>query len=135
AVDARGGGLALDVQVGGGGGVLIFDFELAGAAGGVGEEQAVAVGVDRGGDADAGVVHLRDDVAEAHGAHAGGVDGRADAGGVGDSEAAGGDSAAAVHVGQQRVLADPLALEVGTPHAGHGRVEGAGDAQGGGGRG
>ena len=57
-------GRADDVQVGGGGAGLVLDLQLAGAVGGVGQEQAVAVGVDGGGDAGVMRVDLLDHVAE-----------------------------------------------------------------------
>src|SRR5207248_2544122 len=50
-VDRRGGGRGGDVQVGGRRPGLVLDLELARAGGRVGQEQAVAVVVDRGGDA------------------------------------------------------------------------------------
>ena len=88
----------------------VADRRRAGAAG-LREENAVAGGVDRGGDIEAGFVDGSDDVADGRDVFAGEID--LDGGGpVGDEDFTGGDAGAAVECGEERVVGDVAEVEV-----------------------
>src|SRR5262249_45532138 len=109
--------------VGDGGGPVVGDGQVTGAAGRVGELDAVAGRLEGGGDARAGVVDEVQDVLDGLGR--GEVDGRVRAVAVGDGEGAGGrEPLAAVEGGEEdgvELRQDPLAV--------HFAVGGAEDAE------
>src|SRR5208282_1007972 len=108
---------------------------MAAAAGGVGEKQTVAVGVDRGGDADVFGVDGLDDVAEGVVGSRAQIDGGGDSRGIGDLKLSERDAVAGVVVGQGGVRRNVLVLEISAVDDGLAGGESSGDSQAGGGGG
>ena len=114
AIDGIGGRGAFDVQIGRRGSAHVLDSEFSAAAAVVGQQQSIAVRIDRGRNLDAGGVDALDDVLEAEllGVVRE-VDDDGFAGGIGNAELSGANASAAVVVLELGVFGDPLTLKVG----------------------
>ena len=130
AVDGCRGRRAVDLQIGGGCAVDVFNLQLPATAGGVGQQNSVSVRVDRCRDSDLPRVDLFDHVADRDLVRID-ADRRENAFGISDLDASLCNALAAVVIIEQCILAYILPVKIGALDDCRARVERATQSEGG----